>query len=55
MANNPRADLDQILLQTCQRPVLDWLGRRERAKEIAEIVGQRMKLKTNRVGGERAA
>ena len=39
-----RADLDQLLLRARQRPVLDRLGRRQRAQEIAEIVGERMKL-----------
>jgi hypothetical protein len=37
------------------RYVLDRSGRRQRAQEIAEIVGQRMKLKPNRVGSERPA
>ena len=36
-----RADLDQLLLRARQRPVLDRLGRRQRAQEIAEIVGER--------------
>src|ERR1700730_276871 len=31
------------------------LGRRQRAQEVAEIVGERMKLKTNRIGRERTA
>ena len=44
MADHLRTDLDQLLLQARQRPVLDWLGRRQRAQEIAEIVGQRIKL-----------
>src|SRR3982074_430666 len=47
-----RADLDQLFLQARQRPLLDRLRRRQRAQKIAEIVGQRMKLWTNRVGGE---
>ena len=34
---------------------LDRFGRRQRAQEIAEIVGERMKLKPNGVGGERPA
>jgi hypothetical protein len=38
-----RADLDQLLLRA-RRRVLDRLGRRQRAQEIAEIVGERMKL-----------
>jgi hypothetical protein len=40
------------LLQACHRPVFDRLGRRQRAQEIAEIVGQCMKLGPDRVSGE---
>ena len=43
VAHHLRADLDQLFLQTRQRPVLDRLGRRQRAQEIAEVVGERMK------------
>src|SRR4029450_11088998 len=50
-----RADLDQLFLQTRQRPVLDRLRRRQRAQEIAEVVGERMKLEPHRVGGDRWA
>jgi hypothetical protein len=50
-----RADLDQLVLQGRQRPVLDRLRRRQRAQEIAEVVGERMKLESYRVGGERSA
>ena len=53
VADHLRTDLDQLLLQARQRPVFDWLGRRQRAQEIAEIVGQRMKLEPDGVGGER--
>ena len=35
MGHHPCADLDQ-LLQAGQRPVLDRLGRRQRAQEVAE-------------------
>src|ERR1700731_2459766 len=52
-ADDLRADLDQLLLQAGQRPILDRLRRRQRAQEIAEIVGQRVKLKSNSVGRER--
>jgi hypothetical protein len=55
VAHHLRADLDQLLLQARQRPALDRLGRRQRAQEIAEIVGERMKLKPDRIGGERPA
>ena len=52
VAHDLRADFDQLLPQARQRPVLDRLWRRKRAQEIAEIVGQRMKLEPNGVGGE---
>ena len=55
VADDLRADLDQLLLQARQRPVLDRLGRRQRAQEVAEIVGERMKLEPHGVGGERPA
>jgi hypothetical protein len=38
-----------------QRLVLDRVRRRQGSQEVTEIVSKRMKLKTNRVGGERAA
>jgi hypothetical protein len=50
-----RADLDQLVLQVRQRPVLDRLRRRQLAQEIAEVVGERMKLEPLRIGGERSA
>ena len=52
MADDLRADLDQFLLQARQRPVFDWLGRRQRAEKVAEIVGKRMKLEPHGVGRE---
>jgi len=55
VADDLRADLDQLLLQAGERPAFDRLGRRQRAQEIAEIVGERVKLKANGIGGERAA
>src|SRR5262247_2707818 len=55
VAHHLRADLDQLVLQTRQRPVLDRLRRRQRAQEIAEVVGERMKLEPHRVGGDRSA
>jgi hypothetical protein len=55
VANDLRADLDQLFLQARQRPILDRLRRRQRAQKITEIVGQRMKLNADRVSRERAA
>jgi hypothetical protein len=40
VADDLSADLDQLFLEARQRPVLDRLGRRQRAQEIAEIVGR---------------
>src|SRR6516162_61778 len=37
------------------RADLDRLRRRQRAQEIAEVVGERMKLEPHRVGGKRSA
>ena len=54
MAHHLRADLDQLLLQARQRPVLDRLGHRQRAQKC-RVVGQRMKLKPNGVGRKRPA
>ena len=52
MADDLRADLDQLFLEARQRPILDRLGRGEGAQKITEIVGERVKLKADRVGGE---
>jgi len=49
------ADLDQLIFEARQRPIFDRLWRPERAEEIAEIIGERMELKADGVGGERAA
>ena len=55
VADDLRADLDQLLLQAGQRPVLDRLGRRQGAQEVAEIVGERVKLEPDGVGREPSA
>ena len=49
------ADLDQLIFEARQRPIFDRLWRPERAEEVAEIVGERMKLETDGVGSETAA
>jgi hypothetical protein len=54
VADDLRSDLDQLFLEARQRPILNRLGRRQRAQEVTEIVGKRMKLETDGVGGERA-
>jgi hypothetical protein len=43
------ADLDHLLLEACKRPVVDRLGSRQRAQEIAKIVGERVKRKAHGV------
>jgi hypothetical protein len=55
VADDFGADLDQLLAQAGQRPWLDRLGHRQRPHEVAEVVGERMKLKADRVGGEGTA
>ena len=46
------ADLDQLLAQAGQRPRVDCLGHRQHPHEVAEVIGERMELKADRVGGE---
>jgi hypothetical protein len=55
VAGDLHADLDQLLPQAGQRPVLDRFGCCEGAQEVAEIVGESMKLKSDSVGRERSA
>ncbi len=55
MAYDLRADSDQFLPQCGQRPMFDSLGQSECAQEVAEIVGQCVKLKTDGVVAELAA
>jgi len=55
MADDLGTNLDQLLLEAGQRPVLDRLGCRQGAQEIAEVVGERMKLKPYGIGREQLA
>ena len=55
VAHDLGADLDQLLAQAGQRPRLRHLRYRQRPHEIAEIVGQRVELEADRVGGEGSA
>jgi hypothetical protein len=50
VAHYLRANLDELHLQARQRPVVYRLRRRKRAQEIAEVVGERRKLESHRVG-----
>jgi len=55
MADNLGADLDKLLPQRGQRPVLDLLRQGQRPHEVGEIVGQGVKLEPNLVVAELAA
>src|SRR5271169_3042526 len=55
VAHDLGADLDQLLAQAGQRPRLRRLRHCQRPHEIAEIVGQRVELEADVVGGEGAA
>ena len=48
-------DFDHLLAQAGQRISSNCLGHRQRAHEIAEVVGERMKLEADGVGGEGTA
>jgi hypothetical protein len=55
VAHDLGADLDQLVAQAGQRPRLRRLRHRQRPHEIAEIVGQRVELEADGVGGEGSA
>jgi hypothetical protein len=55
VADDLRADLDQLLAQAGQRPRLRRLRHRQRPHEVAEVVRRGMKLKAHRIGGEGVA
>ena len=44
MAHDPGADLDQLLAQRGQRPMLDPLRQGQCAQEVGEVVGERVQL-----------
>ncbi len=50
VADNLGTDLDQLLLQASQRPVLDRLRCCQGAQEVAEVIGESVKLKPRGVG-----
>jgi hypothetical protein len=52
MADDLGADLDQVFLEAGQRPGFCCLGHRQRPHEIAEVVGERVKLEADGVSGE---
>ena len=49
VADDLRTDLDKLVAQCRQRPLLDGFGQRQGAHEVAEIVGQGMKLEPDEV------
>ncbi len=55
MADNLSSNLDQLLPQRGQGPVLDLLWQSQRPHEVAEIVGQGVKLEPDGVVAEPAA
>ena len=55
MTDNLGSDLDQLLPDRGQRPVLDFLRQGQRAHEVGEIVGERVKLEPHLVIAELAA
>jgi hypothetical protein len=52
MRDDPGADHDRLFVQAGQRPVFDGLRQSRGAHEVGEILGQRMKLKSNFVVAE---
>jgi hypothetical protein len=44
VADDSRTDLDQLLAQGGERPLLDLLRQRWRAQEVGEIVSERVQL-----------
>ncbi len=55
MTDNFGADLDQLLAQSGQRPVLDLLRQGQCPHEVGEIIGERMNLKPDRIVAEAVA
>ena len=51
-ADDPGADLDQLLAQRGQRPLLDLLRQGQRAQEVGEVVGQGVELEPHGVVAE---
>jgi hypothetical protein len=55
VSDHLRADLHHLLAKRGQRPALDLIGQNQRAEEVGQVVGQRMKLEPDRVGLHRPA
>lgn len=52
VADDLRVDLDELVAQRRQRPLLDDIGQRERPHEATKVVGQGMKLEPDLVVAE---
>jgi hypothetical protein len=55
VTDDPGANLDQLLAQCRERPMLDPLRQGQCAQEVGEVVGQRVKLEPHRVVPEGVA
>lgn len=55
VADHLRTNLDQLLAKRRQRPLGNRLRNRQGPEEVTEVIGERVKLKTNGVRVERAA
>ena len=55
MADNFRTDLDQLLPQRRQRPLLHGIGQRQGTHEVAEVIGECMQLEPDGIVAELAA
>ena len=53
VADDLRADLDQLLPQAGQRPVLDRFGCCEGAQEVAKVVSESMQPEPDRLDDRR--
>lgn len=54
VADDLRADFDQLVAQGDHRPMADRLGQGQSANDVGEVVGQGMQLQSHRVGGQAA-
>jgi hypothetical protein len=55
VAHDPGAELDQLLAQRRQRPMLDLFRQGQRAHEVGQVVGQGVELEPHGVVAERMA
>ncbi len=55
MSHDLGTDLDQLVAQRGQGPVLGRLRQRQRAQEVAGILGERVELQANRIAAKAVA